>query len=133
LRSLAHERPSQPALSRHLLDHNRFVSLREVAVALDHGHCSMTQNVSSLEQARTLAREVDRACVSQIVKAEVLDAGRLMVVKVLVGAREARRLLKRPRAVRTAYSMPGVGLEPTWGYPQGILSPLRLPISPPGQ
>ena len=29
-------------------------------------------------------------------------------------------------------SMPGAGLEPARGYPQGILSPLRLPISPPG-
>src|SRR5437868_15541853 len=27
--------------------------------------------------------------------------------------------------------MPGAGFEPTWGFPQGILSPLRLPISPP--
>jgi hypothetical protein len=60
----------------------------------------------------------------RFVKAEVFDAGRLecrapMVVKVLVRAREAGRLLKHP-VVRTAYSMPGVGLEPTWGYPQGI-------------
>src|SRR5260221_14175993 len=28
--------------------------------------------------------------------------------------------------------MPGAGLEPAWGCPQGILSPLRLPVSPPG-
>ncbi len=27
--------------------------------------------------------------------------------------------------------MPGAGLEPARGFPQGILSPLRLPISPP--
>src|SRR5512135_2894838 len=28
--------------------------------------------------------------------------------------------------------MPGAGLEPAWGRPQGGLSPLRLPVSPPG-
>ena len=28
--------------------------------------------------------------------------------------------------------MPGAGLEPARDYSQGILSPLRLPISPPG-
>jgi hypothetical protein len=27
--------------------------------------------------------------------------------------------------------MLGAGLEPAWGCPQGILSPLRLPVSPP--
>src|SRR5688572_9179589 len=27
--------------------------------------------------------------------------------------------------------MPGVGLEPTWELTQGVLSPQRLPISPP--
>ena len=27
--------------------------------------------------------------------------------------------------------MLGAGLEPAWGFPPGILSPLRLPISPP--
>jgi hypothetical protein len=29
--------------------------------------------------------------------------------------------------------MPGAGLEPARDYSQGILSPLRLPISPPGR
>ena len=29
-------------------------------------------------------------------------------------------------------SVPGAGFEPAWGCPQGILSPLRLPVSPPG-
>jgi hypothetical protein len=29
--------------------------------------------------------------------------------------------------------VPGAGLEPARPYGQGILSPLRLPISPPGQ
>ena len=29
--------------------------------------------------------------------------------------------------------VPGAGLEPARSYPRGILSPLRLPISPPGQ
>jgi hypothetical protein len=28
--------------------------------------------------------------------------------------------------------VPGAGLEPARGFPRGILSPLRLPISPPG-
>ena len=28
--------------------------------------------------------------------------------------------------------VPGAGLEPARGCPRGILSPLRLPISPPG-
>ncbi len=28
--------------------------------------------------------------------------------------------------------MPGAGLEPARGFPRGILSPLRLPVSPPG-
>lgn len=28
--------------------------------------------------------------------------------------------------------VPGAGIEPAWGCPRGILSPLRLPISPPG-
>src|SRR5688500_2474413 len=32
-----------------------------------------------------------------------------------------------------APNVPGAGLEPTWGCPQGILSPPRLPISPPGR
>ena len=27
--------------------------------------------------------------------------------------------------------MLGAGIEPAWGFPQGILSPLRLPVSPP--
>ena len=29
--------------------------------------------------------------------------------------------------------VPGAGIEPARGFPRGILSPLRLPISPPGQ
>ena len=29
--------------------------------------------------------------------------------------------------------VPGVGLEPTQCFHRGILNPLRLPISPPGQ
>lgn len=29
--------------------------------------------------------------------------------------------------------VPGAGVEPARGYPRGILSPLRLPISPSGQ
>ncbi len=29
--------------------------------------------------------------------------------------------------------VPGAGIEPARGYPRGILSPLRLPIPPPGQ
>ncbi len=28
--------------------------------------------------------------------------------------------------------VPGAGLEPARSFPRGILSPLRLPISPPG-
>ena len=28
--------------------------------------------------------------------------------------------------------VPGAGIEPARGFPRGILSPLRLPISPPG-
>ena len=28
--------------------------------------------------------------------------------------------------------VPGAGLEPAWGFPRGILSPLCLPISPSG-
>ena len=28
--------------------------------------------------------------------------------------------------------VPGAGLEPARGFPRGILSPLRLPVSPPG-
>ncbi len=28
--------------------------------------------------------------------------------------------------------VPGAGLEPAWPQGRGILSPLRLPISPPG-
>ena len=30
------------------------------------------------------------------------------------------------------YMVPGAGIEPARGFPRGILSPLRLPISPPG-
>ena len=29
--------------------------------------------------------------------------------------------------------VPGAGLEPARGFPRGILSPLRLPVSPPGR
>ena len=29
--------------------------------------------------------------------------------------------------------VPGAGLEPAWSYLRGILSPLRLPVSPPGR
>ena len=29
--------------------------------------------------------------------------------------------------------VPGAGLEPAWSLLRGILSPLRLPVSPPGQ
>ena len=29
--------------------------------------------------------------------------------------------------------VPGAGIEPARSFPRGILSPLRLPISPPGQ
>ncbi len=29
--------------------------------------------------------------------------------------------------------VPGAGIEPARGFPRGILSPLRLPIPPPGQ
>ncbi len=29
--------------------------------------------------------------------------------------------------------VPGAGVEPARGCPRGILSPLRLPVSPPGQ
>ena len=28
--------------------------------------------------------------------------------------------------------VPGAGIEPAWSFLRGILSPLRLPISPPG-
>ncbi len=28
--------------------------------------------------------------------------------------------------------VPGAGIEPARGFPRGILSPLRLPVSPPG-
>jgi hypothetical protein len=31
------------------------------------------------------------------------------------------------------WCVPGAGVEPAWGFPRGILSPLRLPISPPGR
>ncbi len=31
------------------------------------------------------------------------------------------------------YLVPEAGIEPARGYPRGILSPLRLPIPPPGQ
>jgi len=30
------------------------------------------------------------------------------------------------------YLVPGTGIEPVWYFYRGILSPLRLPISPPG-
>src|SRR5215213_11557154 len=36
------------------------------------------------------------------------------------------------KMVRSCNSMPGAGLEPARPCSQGILSPLRLPISPPG-
>ena len=29
--------------------------------------------------------------------------------------------------------VPGAGVEPAWDFSRGILSPLRLPIPPPGQ
>ena len=29
--------------------------------------------------------------------------------------------------------VPGAGIEPARGFPRGILSPLRLPIPPPGR
>ena len=29
--------------------------------------------------------------------------------------------------------MPGAGFEPAWGCPRGILSPLCIPVPPPGQ
>ena len=34
---------------------------------------------------------------------------------------------------RKQHGVPGVGIEPTRGCPPGILSPLRLPIPPPGR
>src|SRR5690606_15055700 len=37
------------------------------------------------------------------------------------------------RSALEAQMVPGAGVEPAWGFPRGILSPLRLPISPPGQ
>ena len=30
------------------------------------------------------------------------------------------------------YMVPRAGIEPAWCYHRGILSPLRLPVSPPG-
>ena len=30
------------------------------------------------------------------------------------------------------HMVPGAGIEPARGYPRGILSPLRLPVPPPG-
>ena len=44
--------------------------------------------------------------------------------------RVATRLDTRPRKHRLL--VPGVGIEPTWPYGRGILSPLRLPVSPSG-
>ena len=33
----------------------------------------------------------------------------------------------------SSYVVPGAGLEPAWSLLRGILSPLRLPVSPPGR
>ena len=35
--------------------------------------------------------------------------------------------------MRSGSMVPGVGIEPTWPCGRGILSPLRLPVSPPGR
>ncbi len=37
------------------------------------------------------------------------------------------------QSILLIYMVPGAGVEPARGFPRGILSPLRLPISPPGQ
>ena len=38
----------------------------------------------------------------------------------------------RPRKSLPHLPVPGAGFEPARGFPLGILSPLRLPIPPPG-
>ena len=35
--------------------------------------------------------------------------------------------------LQNLYMVPRAGVEPAWSFLRGILSPLRLPISPPGQ
>ena len=47
--------------------------------------------------------------------------------------RDRKPGLDRTPWSRAALEMPGAGIEPAWGCPRGILSPLRLPISPPGR
>ena len=34
--------------------------------------------------------------------------------------------------LQNLYMVPRAGIEPAWCYHRGILSPLRLPVSPPG-
>jgi hypothetical protein len=43
---------------------------------------------------------------------------------------EAQWLRRKRQSIPPGKPMPGAGIEPAWGYPQGILSPSRLPISP---
>ena len=44
--------------------------------------------------------------------------------------RNRRRCVASGEAV-CAMWVPGEGIEPSWGKPRGILSPVRLPVSPP--
>ena len=50
--------------------------------------------------------------------------------------RRRRGQIKKKRFIKVLVSklflsvVPEVGIEPTWGCPRGILSPVRLPVSP---
>ena len=37
---------------------------------------------------------------------------------------------KAPKGACVVVMVPKPGIEPGWGYPRGILSPLRLPVPP---
>ena len=42
-------------------------------------------------------------------------------------------LSRMPHVPQTLHKVPGVGIEPTWDFSRGILSPLRLPFRHPGR
>ncbi len=70
--------------------------------------------------------------------------GRVGVEPMTLGLRDVyiliglHRVIMKTQKIRKLHNslillVPGAGIEPARGYPRGILSPLRLPIPPPGQ
>ena len=109
--------------------------------------CNRCSDTANAARARTFPPNSNRigarSCFGRRDSASWLAAGAANAARVndgpslqlnVAAMSVGRRLIFVPTTLRgRAFRVPGAGLEPAWPCGRGILSPLRIPVSPPGR